>query len=51
MGLVTRQDVDVRMLGRGCPFTFEETNPRRISFPTVEMTAIGGKFDSIIETQ
>ena len=35
-----REDVDVRMLGRGRPFTFEVTNPRRTAFPAAEMAAL-----------
>ena len=35
-----REDVDVRMLGRGRPFTFEVTNPRRTRFSAAEMAAL-----------
>ena len=41
-----REDVDVRMLGRGRPFTFEVTNPRRTAFPAAEMAALTEKINA-----
>ena len=41
-----REDVDVRMLGRGRPFTFEVTNPRRTAFPAAEMAALTDRINA-----
>ncbi len=35
-----REDVDVRMLGRGRPFLFEVTNPRKTKFTAQDMDAL-----------
>ena len=35
-----REDVDVRMLGKGRPFLFELLNPRRVYFTKEEMLEI-----------
>ena len=35
-----REDVDVRMLGRGRPFMFEVCNPRRVHLPREELNTI-----------
>ncbi len=44
-----REDVDVRMLGRGRPFIFECTNPRKIHFTRDELDHIQQKINLLAD--